>query len=189
MKRVARWMGGLLALSALALFAAIFLFRAVRRNVESRRPGLVAVSIPATDLSFQTLDGQERHLSDYKGKVVFLDLWGTWCIQCVAEMPTVQKLYDRYRNDPDVVFLIVSRLDTPQRVERYARLGHYSLPLFTTRDEDVPSSMYFHQYPATFLYSRDGRIAAQHAGGADWNDPSVSAFIDGLKARRGSPKG
>lgn len=98
-------------------------------------------------------------------------------------MPTVQALYDRFEHDPMVVFLIVSRLDTPQRVEHYARLGRYSLPFFVTRDEDVPPSMYFQQYPATFIYSRDGRIVAQHAGGADWDDPSVSAFINGLKAQ------
>jgi thiol-disulfide isomerase/thioredoxin len=40
--------------------------------------------------------------------VVYLDLWGTWCIQCVAEMPTVQKLYDHYKGDSQVEFLIVS---------------------------------------------------------------------------------
>ncbi|MEG9433730.1 TlpA family protein disulfide reductase [Terriglobus sp. ADX1] len=183
MKRAWKWIGGtFIVLCVLVALAGFLLFHAVRRNVESRSPGLVAVSLPAPDLAFQTLDGHARHLSDYKGKVVFLDLWGTWCIQCVAEMPTVQALYDRYKNDPEVIFLIVSRLDTPQRVEHYARLGHYSLPFFVTRDEDIPPSMYFHQYPATFLYSQDGRIAAQHAGGADWNDPSVSAFIDGLKS-------
>ncbi|WP_052200724.1 TlpA disulfide reductase family protein [Terriglobus sp. TAA 43] len=183
MKRAWKWIGGtFIVLCVLVALAGFLLFHAVRRNVESRSPGLIAVSLPAPDLAFQTLDGHERHLSDYKGKVVFLDLWGTWCIQCVAEMPTVQALYDRYKNDPEVIFLIVSRLDTPQRVEHYARLGHYSLPFFVTRDEDIPPSMYFHQYPATFLYSKDGRIAAQHAGGADWNDPSVSAFIDGLKS-------
>jgi thiol-disulfide isomerase/thioredoxin len=184
MKRAWKRIGGVfLALCALAALAGFLLFHVVRGNVESRSPGLVAVSLPAPDLAFQTLDGQKRHLNDYKGKVVFLDLWGTWCIQCVAEMPTVQALYDRYKNDPEVVFLIVSRLDTPQRVEQYARLGRYSLPFFVTRDEDIPSSMYFHQYPATFLYSKDGRIAAQHAGGADWDNPSVRAFIDRLKIR------
>lgn len=182
MKRAGKWIGGvLLAVCVLACLAGLFLFHAVRRNVESRSPKLVAISLPAPDLSFQTLDGKEQHLSDYKGKVVFLDLWGTWCIQCVAEMPTVQALYDHYKQDPQVVFLIVSRLDTPQRVQHYARLGNYSLPFFVTRDDNVPPSMYFHQYPATFLYGKDGRIAAQHAGGADWNDASVHAFIDGLK--------
>ena len=73
-------------------------------------------------------------------------------------MPTVQALYDRYKHDLEVDFLIVSRRDSPQSVEHYARLGHYSLPFFVTRDEDIPPSMYFHQYSATFLYSKDGRI-------------------------------
>ncbi len=65
----------------------------------------MAVSLPAPDLTFQTLDGQVHHLSDFRGKVVFLDLWGTWCLQCVAEMPTLQQLYLHYKDDPNVVFL------------------------------------------------------------------------------------
>lgn len=184
MRRAWKWIAAiLLSLCVVALGAGFFLFHMVRKNVEARSPHLQAVSLPAPDLSFQTLDGQARYLSDYKGKVVFLDLWGTWCIQCVAEMPTVQKLYLHYKDDPEVVFLIVSRLDTPQQVTRYARVGGYTLPFFVTRDEDIPPSMYFNQYPATFFYSKDGRIAAEHAGGADWAAPSVVSFIDGLKSR------
>lgn len=184
MTRAWKWIAAtLLSLCVIALGVGLFLFHQVRRKVEARSPHLVGVSLPAPDLNFQTLDGQARHLSDYKGKVIFLDLWGTWCIQCVAEMPTVQQLYLHYKDDPQVAFLIVSRLDSPQQVTRYARLGGYSLPFFVTRDEDIPPSMYFNQHPATFLYSKDGWIAAEHAGGADWDDPSVISFIDGLKRR------
>ena len=184
LRRTWKWFPAtLLSLSVVALAASLFLFQLVRKRVEARSPHLIAVSLPAPDLTFQALDGQARHLSDYKGKVVFLDLWGTWCLQCVAEMPTVQQLYLHYKDDPNVVFLIVSRLDTPQQVTRYAHLGGYTLPFFVTRNEDVPPSMYFNQYPATFLYSRDGRIAMEHAGGANWADPSVISFIDELKNR------
>lgn len=184
MRRTWRWVTAtLLSLSVVALAVGLFLFHLVRKRVDAKSPHLTAVSLPAPDLTFQTLDGQTRHLSDFKGKVVFLDLWGTWCLQCVAEMPTVQQLYLHYKDDPNVVFLIVSRLDTPQRVTRYARLGGYTLPFFVTRDDDIPPSMYFHQYPATFLYSKDGRIAMEHAGGANWADPSVISFIDELKSR------
>jgi thiol-disulfide isomerase/thioredoxin len=185
MKQTWRLIGvAVLTLCSVAFLTGLFLFHLIRKKVESRSPHLVAVSLPAPDLAFQTLDGQELHLSDFKGKVVFLDLWGTWCIQCVAEMPTVQKLYDHYKNNPQVVFLIVSRMDTPQRVKQYAHLGHYTLPFYVTRDEDIPPAMYFHQYPATFLYAKDGRIAAQHAGGAEWNDPSVIDFVEELTRRR-----
>lgn len=173
----------LLSLCVVVLGVGLFLFHSVRKRVEAHSPHIVPVSLPAPDLTFQTLDGQARHLSDFKGKVVFLDLWGTWCIQCVAEMPTVQQLYLHYKDDPQVVFLVVSRLDTPQQVARYARLGGYTLPFFVTRNDDIPPSMYFGQYPATFLYSKDGRIAMEHTGGADWADSSVISFIDELKSR------
>lgn len=124
-------------------------------------------------------------LSETKGKVVFVDLWGTWCIQCVAEMPTVQKLCDHYRNDPDVAFLIISRLDSPATVRRYARFHHYDLPFYTMDDDSIPASMQLHQFPATFLYAPDGSLAARHTGVANWSDRRVITFMDGLK---NSPK-
>jgi thiol-disulfide isomerase/thioredoxin len=182
MRRALKWIAGVLAsLALIAVICAAVVFHLVRKRVESHAPHLIADNIPESDFVFHALDGQPKKLSDYKGKVVFLDLWGTWCIQCVAEMPTVQQLYDHYRNDPQVVFLIVSRMDTPQSVQRYAHRGGYTLPFYVMRDEDVPPSMYLQQYPATFLFSRDGTLVAHHAGGADWSAPSVIALINSLK--------
>jgi thiol-disulfide isomerase/thioredoxin len=91
-----------------------------RIALHAHAPHLVSVPELGVDLPFRTLQGEFKHLSELKGKVVFLDPWGTWCIQCVAEMPSVQTLYNHYRNDPNVVFLIVSRLDSPATVRRYA---------------------------------------------------------------------
>jgi thiol-disulfide isomerase/thioredoxin len=127
------------------------------------------------------LDGEQQHLSATKGQVVFLDLWGTWCVQCVAEMPTMQKLYDHYKDDPQVKFLIVSRLDTPARVRLYAQHGHYDLPFYVTHDDDIPDSMQLNQYPATFIFAKDGSLVSKHVGAADWSADSVISFIDQLK--------
>ena len=71
-------------------------------------------------------------------------------------MPTVQKLYDHYRNDPQVKFLIVSRLDSPSSVLSHARRNHLSLPFYVTQDQDIPGSMKLNQYPSTFIYAKDG---------------------------------
>jgi thiol-disulfide isomerase/thioredoxin len=169
----------LLILGAVAVLGWQFIQHRIALNEQA--PGLVRINQSADDFPFRTLDGNIEHLSAKKGKVVFVDLWGTWCIQCVAEMPTVQKLYDRYRNDPDVTFLIISRLDSPATVRRYARLHHYDLPFYTTNDEDIPASMQLGQFPTTFLYARDGSIAAKHTGAANWSDRRVVAFIEKLK--------
>jgi thiol-disulfide isomerase/thioredoxin len=158
-------------------------YRLVIHRIAARMhaPHLASAPEAPDDLVYRTLDGNEQHLSATRGQVVFLDLWGTWCIQCVAEMPTVQKLYDHYRNDPRVKFLIVSRLDSPATVRAWARRHHYDLPFYVMNDEDIPASMRLNQYPATFIYAKDGRLVAKHVGASNWADPSVIRFIDALK--------
>lgn len=121
---------GLIVLAILGAAATLVGFKIVQRRIAARMqpPHLQIRREPANDLVYRTLNGETQHLASTKGQVVFLDLWGTWCVQCVAEMPTVQKLYDHYRNDPQVKFLIVSRLDSPSSVLSYARRNHLSLP-------------------------------------------------------------
>jgi len=166
-----------------AVSGLVLLFKLAERKVARgmKAPNLARTDVAASDLVYSTLDGQTEHLAAAKGQVVFLNLWGTWCIQCVAEMPTVERLYQHYKGDPQVKFLIVSRLDPPARVRMYARRGHYDLPFYVMRDEDIPQSMQFDQYPSTFVFGKDGRLAAHDVGAADWSDESVVAFIDGLK--------
>lgn len=173
--------GCLIVLGLVGLFA---FFKIVEHRIASRlaAPVLQRESLTVPDLPYRTLDGEMRLVSASKGKIVFLNLWGTWCIQCIAEMPTVQRLYDHYRNDPNVEFLIVSRLDSPRAVRSYASRNHLHLPFYVTRDEDVPGGMYLGQFPATFIYARDGTIATHHAGASDWADRAVIRFVDQLKA-------
>ncbi len=181
-RRLAAILISLLIFSAIGGLA-LFHFFQHRIAANERAPHLVLHPEPAVDLVYRTLDGQPQHLASIKGKVVFLDLWGTWCIQCVAEMPTVQKLYDHYRNDPNVQFLIVSRMDSPSTVRRYARQNDFDLPFYLTEDQDIPTSMQLHQFPSTFIYAKDGTLVTKHIAAADWSDSSVIAFIDKLKAQ------
>lgn len=169
----------LLALAAIAILGWRFVQHRIQQNEGA--PDLVRIHQPADDFSFRTLDGKTERLSEMKGKVVFVDLWGTWCIQCDAEMPSVQALYNHYRNDPDVAFLIISRSDSPAAVSRYARWHHYDLPFYTMNDAGIPASMQLNQYPATFLYAPDGSLAAEHTGAANWSAPRVIAFINQLQ--------
>jgi thiol-disulfide isomerase/thioredoxin len=176
---------GLLSIAAVGACAAFLVLKFAEHKIESgiHSPRLEFHPEPAPDLVYSTLDGNAAHLASSKGKVVFLDLWGTWCIQCVVEMPRVQQLYDHYKSDPNVEFLIVSRMDTPSQVRAYAKRNHFDLPFYIMKDDDIPPSMQLLQYPATFLYARDGTLVSKHVGAADWSDPSVIAFIDKLKAK------
>jgi thiol-disulfide isomerase/thioredoxin len=173
----------LLAVVAASVVLLGFKFFQHRIAAQEHAPRLQIQPEPASDLVFRTLDGQPQHLLPTNNQVVFLDLWGTWCIQCVAEMPTVQTLYNHYRNDPQVKFLIVSRWDTPASVRRYARRNHLDLPFYVTRDEEIPAPMQLGQFPAAFIYAKDGTLISKHTGAADWSAPSVISFIDQLKVQ------
>lgn len=135
------------------------------------------------NFKYTTLDGQDKQVADLKGKVVFVNFWGTWCIPCVAEMPTVQKLYDQFKTDTFIVFVIASRLDGPDKIRSFAAKHNYTLPFYTIKDEDIPQAMRLNQYPATFIYDRQGNIAMKHINGADWSDTSVVHFMQKLEAR------
>lgn len=185
-----KWLIGiavtLVLIGAFAAFTVHVLTARVRRNFHTPQfTEQASLNGPLSDYDFRysTLDGQVLHVSQLKGKVVFVNFWGTWCIGCVVEMPTVQKLYDQFKNDPSVVFVIASRLDTPARVRWYARHEHYDLPFYTIKDLDIPQAMRFNQYPATFIYAKDGTVAEHHIGGANWNDPRVVDFLHSLENR------
>ena len=175
---------------AVSVIAAVFLagcagllfFKFVQRKIaaDMQPPHLQSRPEVARVLIYRTLNGEQQHLVSTKGQVVFLDLWGTWCVQCVAEMPTVQGLYDHYKHDPQVKFLIVSCMDSPAAVRFYARRNHLDLPFYITEDEDIPSSMQLNQYPSTSIFAKDGSLVSKHLGAADWSDRSVMSFIDQL---------
>lgn len=133
------------------------------------------------DFRYATLEGEEKHVSELKGKVVFVNFWGTWCIPCVAEMPTVQQLYNQFKADTNVVFVIASRQDSPDKIRSFAKKHSYDLPFYTITDEDIPVAMRFNQYPATFIYGKDGDIAMKHINGANWSDTSVIRYIQKLE--------
>lgn len=182
-RRAALWcVSCLILLAATGASLWIYFVHQIRRNEHA--PRLERLHLPAEDFAFKTLDGTTKHLADFKGKTVFLDLWGTWCIQCVAEMPTVQALYDRHRRDPNFVFLIVSRMDSPAKVKAYAQRNGYTLPFYTMEDADIPRSMQLNQYPATFLFAPDGSLVARHVGAADWSAPAVDQLLQDTKRQR-----
>jgi thiol-disulfide isomerase/thioredoxin len=187
MGRVLKRIGvGVVLLVFVAGFAALLGFKFMQGKIAANMqpPHLELRPEASSDLVYRTLDGEQRHLISTKGKVVFLDLWGTWCVQCVAEMPTVQKLYEHYKNDPQVTFLIVSRLDSPYSVRSYARRNHLSLPFYVMEDEDIPPSMQLNRYPSTFIFAKDGELVSKHVGAANWSAPSVILLMDQLKAQR-----
>jgi len=128
--------------------------------------------------SYRALDGKEIMFSELKGKVVFINFWATWCKPCVAEMPSIQSLYNSLK-DEDIVFLLVSDEDE-ETVRKFLDKKQFTFPVYL-RDKEVPKVFKTMGIPATFILDREGSVVFKHVGSAKWDDESCLSFIRNLK--------
>ena len=130
------------------------------------------------DWSLRRIDGSEVRMTDFKHKAVFLHFWATWCVPCVAELPGIQRLYDRFKGDERVAFGIISQ-ESPDIVKYYADKKGYTFPLFVT-EGDQPQVFKSDTLPSTFIISPNGKIAFSLAGTARWDDKETDRFFGRL---------
>jgi peroxiredoxin len=131
--------------------------------------------------------GQTVSLASLKGKVVFLNLWATWCGPCREEMPSMETLYDEYKGNNDFVMLAVSE-DTKGKtaVLPYVEKNGYHFRILLDPENKVGDSYGVSGVPETFIIDRSGRIVAHHMGAFDWSRPDVKSALDELlSAKKG----
>ena len=169
MSRVARWVIAVAAVTAL---------------VYTLVPGLPAptewvAAAPATssdvcdgngkdarlDFKVKDMQGKTVNLSEYKGKVILLDFWATWCPPCKAEIPGFVELQQQY-GEQGLQVLGVSVDDPPEKLPPFAAEFKMNYPVLVGRDRDDLQDAYGPLWgvPTTFLISRDGKICKKHSG-------------------------
>jgi thiol-disulfide isomerase/thioredoxin len=129
-------------------------------------PVIESLSQRAPLFEYRSLNGNVHRLSELKGKVVVIDFWGTWCPGCVEEMPTLQRLYEEYRSNPRVAFVIVSQNDTPAKVKAFVEKNHLTMPIYYIGSNQPPKPLAPSAWPATYFVSPDGMLRGVHLGGA-----------------------
>ena len=140
-------------------------------------PGLS--SAPHEGWQLKSLAGKTVALGDFKGKVVFLDIWATYCGPCVAELPNIKRLADSLKKEK-VAFLLAAR-DGEPHVREFVRKNPIDLPIYLASDSapDMPAS----PIPATYILDRRGVIVFREIGGVNWDTDNVRAFLRSLENR------
>jgi len=118
-------------------------------------------------------------LEDFKGEVVFLNLWATWCPPCIAEMPGIEKLHADYGDR--VRFILLTNQQAGE-VEPFISARDLKAPVYFQLSQ-LPGVLETSSIPTTFIISRDGRIVARHTGAMDWNAGSTRKMLDDLLAQ------
>lgn len=134
----------------------------VRRDANAATFGTAGAQL--LDVSNKALD-----FSSFKGKVVFVNNWASWCPPCIAEMPSIQALKNKLEGE-DVVFVMVSFDQDPEKAKSFIKKRNFDFDIyFHGEDYPYPTS----SIPATFILNKSGAVVSQHVGMADYSSDEL----------------
>jgi thiol-disulfide isomerase/thioredoxin len=135
------------------------------------------------DFSIKDIEGNAVKFSEYKGKVVFLNLWATWCGPCRSEMPGIQNLYNKV-NSEDIKFVMLSVEEESElnKVQTFVGRNKYTFPVFVSHEPlprlfDVPS------IPTTFIIDKNGKVAHYQQGSTQYDTEKYVDLLNSLSQK------
>jgi len=143
---------------------------------------VVKVGYPAPDFTFRDLDHKEVSLSDYKGKVVLLNLWSITCSSCIAENPDLESLFQKMKENKDfhLLTVVTNRGETEREVAPFAKKHGLNFHILIDNKKVAWKRYKMTGWPETFLLDRDGIIVEKFLGPRDWSSPAFVGKIEKL---------
>jgi len=134
--------------------------------------------IPSENFVLSTPDGDDVALEDYRGKVVFLNFWATWCPPCREEMPSMQALYEELAEE-GLAIVAVNVLEPEELVSDFIDENGFTFPVLLDHDGRVQLRYSVRAYPTTYIIDRGGNVIAVRPGYHDWASPEI---VDAFRA-------
>jgi thiol-disulfide isomerase/thioredoxin len=148
-----------------------------------RAAGIVMFNktLPVADYDFPVtlLEGTTKNLSAYKGNLVLLNFWASWCGPCRIEMPSMQTLYQRYKNRP-FAFVALNLGETKETVRRFVDKQKINFPVALDEYEEAGFIYGVEAIPTSYLIDRAGNVVGGVQGSIRWDTPAVFALFDYL---------
>lgn len=134
------------------------------------------VSLTSYKWNLKGINAADYNFEDANGKVVFVNFWATWCPPCRAEMPSIQKLYNDYKNKVEFVFI---SNEESRKVSDFLTKNNYTLPSYNQFNAS-PTEFSVSSIPATYLLNKKGEIVIHSVGSSDWNSAKIRKVLDEL---------
>lgn len=157
-------------------FLALLLALALPAAAEELKPWAGGATPP---LELADLRGKKHSLADYRGKVVLVNFWATWCEPCREEMPSMERLRVSLAERPFAV-LAVNLAEPESRIAKFLDTVPVGFPILLDRDTKTTRAWQAKVLPATYIVGPDGAIRYRHVGELDWSKPEVRKLILGL---------
>ena len=164
------------------IVAALLLLFALPSAAQEPGSGLTRLkdTPQAPDFSLHDMDGKVYRLSDYRGRVVIVNFWATWCPPCREEMPSMQRAWEQLEAE-GIVMLGINVGENEDTIFEFTANYPVDFPLPMDRDSAVIAQWPVRGLPTTFVVDPAGRIVYQAIGSREWDDPALMAQIRALE--------
>ena len=178
--------GRLLLTMFLILVVAIPLLLLSLKEKGLRTISPVRIGHQAPEFTFLDLNGSRVSLSDFRGKVVFVNVWATWCPPCREEMPSMQKLYERFKNEEFEILAVSIDSNGREAVAPFMEKLNLTFPVLLDPESKMWGLYGLTGVPESFIINREGIVVRKIIGAIDWAAPDVFRFFQGLIQSPGS---
>jgi thiol-disulfide isomerase/thioredoxin len=129
--------------------------------------------------TFPFIDGEGKTstTADLKGKVVFINFWASWCPPCRAEMPSLENLYQKLKDNSNFVFLFINEDDDRSKGLKYLEANDFTIPFYQASG-NVPAEIFSGSLPTTIVLNKKGKVVLKHSGMARYD---TQDFMSQLK--------
>ena len=143
--------------------------------------GVLQISPDSDPLEIRLSDptGRPVSLSEFRGKIVFINYWTTWCLACVIEMPSMEKLHQRFK-DKDFVMVAINLQESAERVKQFYKEHQLTFTTLLDITGDVGAALSINAIPTTFILDKTGRIIGKALGPREWESKQSIALFEYL---------
>lgn len=165
------------------LVGGIFFIPGIKEKLQEQFFPIATVQSASTisqedyDVQLKGINVPDANLKDFRGKIVFLNFWGTWCPPCREEWPTIQALYEAKKNKVD--FVLIAMQDKEEAVRKYLAENQFTAPVYIA-ESPISKNLLPKSFPTTYILAPSGQILKKEDVSLDWNKPEIHQFIDGI---------
>jgi cytochrome c biogenesis protein CcmG/thiol:disulfide interchange protein DsbE len=145
---------------------------------KSTKPLQLGLEVP--DFTFRNIDGKEVSLSGQRGKVVLVNVWATWCPPCRQEMPSMQRLYEKFKDQNFEILAVSIDSEGGETVAPFMRKMNLTFPALLDREETIRPLYGITGVPESFVIDKKGILVKKIIGPIDWATPEVFLFFRDL---------
>jgi peroxiredoxin len=167
--------GVIIGVVVVAIIVVVIVVLSQKQKFTLMTPGAKAI-----DFTLPDLDGKPHTLSSMRGKVVFLNIWATWCGPCKEEMPSMQFMHEKYKDKPFQIMAVSVDSDPDEVVRKFAEDLELTFLILHDRKGGIKDTYKTTGVPETFIIDQNGVVAQKIWGPRDWSNPVNLALIDSL---------